>query len=918
MKNLFKPAVTLMNRLSYPQKMGVVALVASLALGTLLYMLISEINVMINFSKKEIQGNRYNSTMSIFLKDIQQHRGMVNAFLMGDESFRDTLKEQESLIRSDIEVLDTMNMRLGKSWQTSERWNAETERWRVIMDTLTESKAADIFDEHTLLAEDIMDMMTHIADVSNMLLDSDLVIHYLTETMVKSLPQATEYAGQIRGRGAGAIVSGKLDTDEKARLIVLSGLFRTSLKRVENNLHKVFREDPTQKEKLDAELRDVLSEGYDSLTMLDNRVLFADRISIAPSEYFDTFTRVINKCFKLDGSVVASLDKLLDERIKHAERNRLFIIAGALLTLLIISYLSAGHYISVMNTLSGLVQASRRIGRGEFNVHMPVETRDEMAEVTKSFDEMSKNLAGFTGELNSANEALESEILVRKQAEEVLKESKRSLSTLMSNLPGMAYRCLNDRDWTMKFVSEGAYDLTGYKYSEMVDNRETAYADLIIPQDQDDVWGGVQSAVNLKKPFKLVYRIRHKSGQEKWVWEQGRGVYSHEGELLALEGFIADITERIKAVESLKESETRYRVINETASDAILTIDAESKIIMANPAIEHILGYTHEEIVDKTVTMLMPERLRGNHIRAMQKYLETGKSPVNWKGIELPGLHKSGDEIPLEYSYGEFVLNGKHFFSCIIRDITERKHAEKERIYKHMLERFNKELEAMVSERTMSLISLKLADRIRTPVTVIGWTGKKLLQGGDLSEKYISRLSSIIEEAESLEATVKEFESLLITRQPVFHYADINNIIRSTLVIIEKEAADKKAALSVNLSTQSLRINAQRDLLKMALFNLLRNAVESTTAGGRITVVTSGDIDNVYLSISNTGAGIPREMIENIFELENGMKVYKYGMGLPLIKQIVSEHLGEIEVESGPGKGATFKITFPARWMKKA
>jgi len=518
MKQLFKPAVTLMNRLSYPRKMGVVAIVFSLTLAAFLYLLISEINLKISFSKKEILGSRYNMTMNMFLKDLQQHRGLANVFLMGDESFRYSLKEKQSRIKTDIEMVENMEIKYGKILQTTEKWNDIKKQWQVILDVMTELKAEDIFQAHTALAAETLDIMTHVADVSSMLLDSDIDIYYLTDTMINSLPQAAEYAGQIRGRGAGAVVMGRLNSQEKAHLLVLSGLFKSTLNRSSKNLQKVYRENPLLKEKLDVNLQDALSEGHYSLDMLDNRVLFADSINIKPSEYFDAFTSTINKLFALNSLIAVSLDDLLDERIEHSRMQRLFIITGALLTLLIIAYLSAGHYFSVMNALSGLVKASRRIGRGEFNGHLPVETMDEMAEVTKSFDEMSKSIEEFTGQLKSINEALENEIRERKHAGEVLRESKRSLSTLLSNLPGMAYRCLNDHDWTMKFVSEGAYDLTGYKYTDLVDNREIAYAALIVPQDQDAVWNDVQAALNLKKPFRLVYRIRHKSGRDKWLY----------------------------------------------------------------------------------------------------------------------------------------------------------------------------------------------------------------------------------------------------------------------------------------------------------------------------------------------------------------------------------------------------------------
>jgi PAS domain S-box-containing protein len=918
MKSLFKPAIKLMNRLKFPKKMTVMACIFSLPLAVFLFLLITEINTGIHLAEKEQQGVAFTPHVVNLLKDIQQHRGMSNALLRGDDSFKEHIKSISANIKEDIQAIDMADDRFGASLGTTGQWKKLKEQWHQLQSTFKDMDARESFDLHTKIIKDILSLITHVADASNLTFDPDIETSYLMMAMINKLPRSSEYAGQIRGRGAGAIAQKTLSLQEKTHLTVLSGLFNSSLKEVSKDMRKAFDKNAGIKTALEEHLRDTLFTGQSALEILNSKVILADRISIKPSDYFDLFTKAINANFKLHDAVTATFKTLLQARIHDLNMKKYTIQAGALAFLVIVIYLFVGNYFSIMDSLSALVQASKRIGKGVFNGNIPVQTKDEMAEVTDSFNEMSSSLEKFTDQLKKANESLESEIRIRKQTEAILRESKRSLSTLMSNLPGMAYRCLNDRDWTMKFVSEGAYDLTGYQYSELVDNREISYSELISPEDQDTVWNDVQAALHRKHPFQLVYRINHKSGREKWVWEQGQGVYSPAGELLALEGFITDITERKHAESALIESEARYRVITETASDAILTIDAESRIILANPAIEQILGYNPKEIIGKKITILMPERLRSSHLNAMEKYLEIGESTINWKGVELPGLHKNGDEIPLEISYGDFVLKDNHFFSGIIRDITERKQADKDKTYRHMLERFNKELESLVAERTMSLISLKLADRIRTPAAVIGWTGKKLLHRGDVPQKYNEGLMSIVEEADSLEATVKEFEALLITKRPVFHYEDINEIIQSFLLIIEKESVDKGTQLSVTLSEQALKVNAQRDLLRMALFTLLRNAVESTPAGGMVTLATTGDIDNIYISVTNTGAGIPEEMFERIFEPENGMKVYKFGMGLPLIKQIVSEHLGAITVESEPGKGATFRIVLPSRWMKKA
>ena len=126
----------------------------------------------------------------------------------------------------------------------------------------------------------------------------------------------------------------------------------------------------------------------------------------------------------------------------------------------------------------------------------------------------------------------------------------------------------------------------------------------------------------------------------------------------------------------LRESDARYRTITETASDAIIVIDEDSKILFVNRTTERIFGYLKNELVGHLLTMLMPDYLRQVHQQAIKKYVGTGKRHLSWEGVELPGLHKSGQEIWLQISFGESVRDGKHIFTGICRDISERKRAE--------------------------------------------------------------------------------------------------------------------------------------------------------------------------------------------------------------------------------------------------
>jgi PAS domain S-box-containing protein len=148
--------------------------------------------------------------------------------------------------------------------------------------------------------------------------------------------------------------------------------------------------------------------------------------------------------------------------------------------------------------------------------------------------------------------SLEHRVAERDRAEAALHESQRALSTLMSNLPGMAYRRRHGRQWTMEYVSEGGRQLTGYDPRALAQNAEAAYGDLIHPEDLDGVWAQVQAAVERKRPFEISYRILAAEQDWKWVVEKGQGVFSDDGRLLAVEGFVSDITERVLAQQTLE------------------------------------------------------------------------------------------------------------------------------------------------------------------------------------------------------------------------------------------------------------------------------------------------------------------------------------------------------------------------------
>ncbi|MFB6269581.1 MAG: response regulator [Halobacterium sp.] len=169
----------------------------------------------------------------------------------------------------------------------------------------------------------------------------------------------------------------------------------------------------------------------------------------------------------------------------------------------------------------------------------------------------------------------------RFRSERALAERNRRLETLISNLPGIVYRCENDPDWPMEFVSGECERLTGYT-ADALESGDVVWGDDVIhPEDRDRMWVAVQDALDDREPFEVTYRIRTRDGTVKHVWERGRGIYGDDGDLVALEGFITDITDQREHERELERQNDR---LEEFAS--IVSHDLRNPLNVADGRLE--------------------------------------------------------------------------------------------------------------------------------------------------------------------------------------------------------------------------------------------------------------------------------------------------------------------------------------------
>ncbi|MDP9455961.1 MAG: PAS domain S-box protein [Actinomycetota bacterium] len=264
------------------------------------------------------------------------------------------------------------------------------------------------------------------------------------------------------------------------------------------------------------------------------------------------------------------------------------------------------------------------------------------------------------------------DITERKQAEERLAESERRFSTLLANAPAMVYRCLNEDDWPMEFVSEYARELTGYLPETFSKGGELEYGDLILEQDRERVWNKVQDALEGHERFRLDYSIRCEDGAIKHVEEFGQGIYDEEGNVVALEGLIIDATERKRT----EEERAFLASIVRSSSDAIYSVTPDGTIVTWNRGAERLFGYSAEEIIGQSIRVLCPTELR--HVQA--ENLEKARRGQSVEVQETVRITKDGRRryvsltvSPIEDSRGNVVRA-----STIVRDVTERKQAEED------------------------------------------------------------------------------------------------------------------------------------------------------------------------------------------------------------------------------------------------
>jgi len=370
-------------------------------------------------------------------------------------------------------------------------------------------------------------------------------------------------------------------------------------------------------------------------------------------------------------------------------------------------------------------------------------------------------------------------------------------------------------------------------------------------------------------------------------------------------GFVQDISARKKAEETLLEEESRIRAILDTTLDAIITIDDNGIIQSANSAVHALFGYTVEEIVGRNVKILMPSPHREEHDHYVDTYLATGKKKIIGIGREEFGQKKDGTTFPIRLSVNEFFVANKRMFTGLIHDLTRQKSLQQKILQSERL--------AIIGK-----MAAKVAHEVRNPLSSISLNAElleeEICNGKDLDYgEAHSLLNAIIREIDRVSSLTDEYLQFSRLPESQLVVGDINYLVREALNFFETEFEQKHIKIEAVGLNRKLSVPVDSAQLRRVLMNIIRNAMESMDGGGRLKIWTKKSKQVATLGIQDTGAGIPAEMVDNIFNPFFTTKDFGTGLGLAISQQIVQEHKGRIYCESEVGQGTTFMIELPTK-----
>jgi PAS domain S-box-containing protein len=345
------------------------------------------------------------------------------------------------------------------------------------------------------------------------------------------------------------------------------------------------------------------------------------------------------------------------------------------------------------------------------------------------------------------------------------------------------------------------------------------------------------------------------------------------------------------------------------AADAIICLDEEQRITLFNEGAEQIFGWKAQEILGEPLNRLLPERSRRVHSKHVDNFRDAPETSRRMgHRQEISGVRKNGEEFPAEAAIAKVKMGDQVVFSVVLRDITEQV-------------ALRKRLQTAVNARddTVGVV----AHDLRNPVNAVKMLSSAVLQRAEqerLSEESVEQLRLIRQASlqmdrliqDLLDVTRVETGRLVIEPVPV----QLSSVLEAAIETLRPLVNEAGLALDERFSNDLPVVPADEQRISQVLSNLVGNAIKATPKGGRVTIAASRAKDEVRVTVSDTGSGIPREQLQHIFDRfwqasHSSIRTRGAGLGLAIARGIVEAHGGQLTAESEVGAGSTFTFTLP-------
>lgn len=493
---------------------------------------------------------------------------------------------------------------------------------------------------------------------------------------------------------------------------------------------------------------------------------------------------------------------------------------------------------------------------------------------------------------------------------------RRFAEALLDNLPGMAYRCENDRGWTTLYVSDGCEALTGYR-KDIFMGAGKGLAELVHPEHQGEVRLAVDAAIKANQEFDIQYRIVDAFGKEKWVREQGRGTENDDGKGLSIEGYIADISPLISASlaltnEELRQKHERLTVTIENAPLGIVTYSPDGRFLSANRAFCSMTGYSADELAemnmldlthpdDREDTIVLSTQILNGEIDSYsqrQRYLRKDGTSVSSSVVNTV-THDASGRPNLVISH--------------VTDLSAQIQAQAE------IRRQHDQLAHADRLNTLGEMATGIAHEINQPLTAISLfaqAGRRLLETNeyDRLHEIFDKLSLHSRRAGAI---IERVQDLARQKQTSRQRVNLIDLVNDVVELAEVDARNSGIDIEVRAEAVLPDVNVNVVQIQQVVLNLLRNGMDAMRSvdcrNGKVVWIEMRNCDDgtVEIAVSDSGSGVSSDVVEGLFSPFSTSKASGLGMGLPISKAIITEHGGKMAFKNNDTVGATFTFTLP-------